>query len=142
MNRYLLVAAMFLVSVVARADGPPAPRPIDMTVFIVDENGKALKDPMDVDVADPNCLKCRNLTLGHAIARALFATLPGDEKTDPLQKWARSELAKRIMDSKEAVLTSNEITAIKRQIGSVYGGLVLGQIYPVIDPNVKVPDVQ
>ena len=132
-----LAALLCFLPMIALAD----PRPIDMTTPLVDEVGKPMKDPFEASKDDPDCTKCAVLTLGHAVAHALFfpekgETLSGD------QKWARGVLAQRVRDAKDAELTSEEITVIKAALAKVFGGIVLVQAYPLLDPNAKPPKVQ
>lgn len=125
-----------------------AKRTIDMTHVMLDEQGKPapdimFKEPVSPGTPDPDpaCSKCPRLTLGHAIAHALFATFPQNPAT-PDQKWARAVLAERIKDDPHAALTAEEVTVIKKQMGEAYGGILLVQAFPMIDPNAKVPDIK
>src|SRR5690242_16370454 len=83
---------------------------INMTQIIVDENSVPVKDQYLQEADDPQCLKCKPLTLGAAIAHALFAALPSEKDVSGEQKFARGELALRIKNSTDAKLTAGEIT--------------------------------
>jgi len=138
MKSILLALAVLCLASPAFADG----RAIDMTVALNDEQGRPAKDVLARDADDATCAHCPVLTLGHAIAHALYAMFP-DEKTEPQdQKWARGVLAQRIKDDKAAVLSSEEITVIKRELGKAYGPAILVQAYPLLDPNAKPPQVK
>lgn len=121
---------------------------VDMTKIMLDEQGKPAKDVMAKDPAtpgmpdpDPRCDRCPMLTLGVAISHALFASFQQDKDTAE-QKWARAVLAQRIRDDPQAALTADEISIIKRQLGQAYGGVLLMQAYPLLDPNAKPPAVR
>lgn len=137
--RLIAILALCLLPIATRAD--PAPRPIDMTVTMLDERGAPMKDPFQLTRDDPECAKCGPLTLGHAIAHALFYPEKGDALTGD-QKWARGVLAQRVRDDKASELSSEEVTVIKKALAQVFGGIVLVQAYPMLDPNAKPPKVQ
>jgi hypothetical protein len=119
-----------------------AERTIDMTVPLVDEIGRPAKDVLAREPDDPTCAHCPVLTLGHAIAHALFATLPGDKNESAEQKWARGVLADRVRDNKAAALSAEELALIKRDLAEAYGSLVIMQTFPLLDPNAKPPTVK
>jgi hypothetical protein len=132
----VLVAAT-AVPEVAAEEG----RAVDMTAALHDEFGRDAKDMLEQAKDDPDCARCPPLTLGRACAHALFASF-ADEQAAPDQKWARAVLAMRIRDDKAAHLDADEIAVIKRLVGKAYGGIVLMQIYPMLDPNAKPPAVK
>ena len=139
MKRLLLAGVLSLAPFAAQA------QQIDMTKVLVDQNGQPAPDvsqkippkPGQGD-DDPACQRCPRLTLGSAIADALYA-LPREE--DGRKKWADAELAKRIDGNKSVVLTVPEIAEIEKRIER-YGGVILMQIYPAIDPALKPPEIK
>jgi|SRR6478752_2731155 len=114
---------------------------INMTQVIVDENAVPVKDQYLQEPDDPKCLKCQPLTLGAAIAHALFAALPSEKDVSGEQKFARGELALRIKNNPDAKLTAAEVTVIKDLVGKLYNGVIITRIYPMIDPNAGPPAV-
>jgi hypothetical protein len=137
-----------MLAIASPAFGQPSPVPlaapgaIDMTVVLTDESGKPLPDAVGQDFKDdPSCARCPTLTLGHAVAHALFAQLPGETVSGD-QKWARGVLADKVRDAKAATLTAEEVVVIKRLIGGLYSGSVVVKAYPLLDPNAQPPKVQ
>ena len=117
---------------------------VDMTAVMLDDNGRPAADfsaREEKDEADPLCRKCPRLTLGRAVAQALFAAFPEDRDTAE-QKWARAALAQRVRNDPAAVLTAEEIAVVKKQLGKAFGGVLLMQAYPLLDPNAKAPEVK
>lgn len=114
---------------------------VDMTQVLLDDSGRPAPDLSVREEDDPRCAKCPRLTLGRAVAQALFAAFPED-KDSAEQKWARAALADRIKADKAAALTVEEVAVIKRQLGKAFGGVLLMQAYPALDPNAKTPEVK
>jgi len=112
---------------------------IDMTQVLVDENGMPVKDQFMQGPDDPQCLKCKPLTLGAAIAHALFAALPSEKDISGEQKFARGNLALRIEHDPHAKLTASEITVVKDLVGKLYSAIIISRVYPVLDPNAGPP---
>jgi hypothetical protein len=154
MKAYVLAGVLLLAGIqVGMAADTPPPRVIDMTVVLKDPQGKPIIDQLEgkADATKPggiDCSACGNLTVGHAIANALFANLPsetnaqGVSSVSPEQKWARGALAERIKDDKTATLTASEIVVVKKLVGQVYGTNVIMQIFPLLDPSDKPPPLQ
>jgi hypothetical protein len=126
----------------ATAPNSATVRTIDMTVVLHSPTGEPLKDAGQITPEDPRCDKCRPLTLGIAAANALFSGSASERNLAGDQKFARYLLAERIKNAKEATLTAEEITAIKRLVGEIYSPVVVGQAYPLLDPNATAPKVQ
>lgn len=141
--------AAFFVAGPALAGEPAKPgHLVDMTAVLMDDAGRPARDtfakepvPAGKEDADPKCDKCPVLRLGLAVSHALFAAFP-DDKDSPDQKWARAVLAQRVKEEKAAQLSAEEISVIKRQLGRAYGGIVLMQAFPLLDPNAKPPEVK
>ena len=139
MNRLLWVSAFAFGLGVAL---PSHAENVDMTQVLLAEGGEPAKDPFDLTKDDPQCEKCKPLTMGLAIAHALVAQLPEERDMDPLQKWARGDLAAKIMSGKPVALTAEDITVIKRLVGKLYGAVLIRQIYPALDPAATPPAIK
>src|SRR5580698_10714579 len=111
--------AMLIIA--APASAQTKSQPIDMTVTLHDDNGHALKDPMDATPDDPKCTHCRDLTLGRAAAHALFGSYPDERNLSGDEKWARGLLAERMKDAPKAELSAEEVTLLKKLIAEMYG---------------------
>jgi hypothetical protein len=144
--RVAIAVALALLVMPAWAEDKPT-RTVDMTQVLTDESGTPAPDfskKERVDTGrpdpDPRCDQCPRLTLGRAVSQSLFAIYPEDK--DAEQRWARAVLGHRVRDDPAAVLTSEEVTVIKRQMGKAFGGVVLMQAYPMLDPNAAPPTVK
>lgn len=140
------LAAGVLLSVfgAAAAEEHKVRRTVDMTQVLLDDIGRPAADVSareGKEEDDPRCAKCPRLTLGRAVAQALFAAFPED-RDQAEQKWARAALAQRIKADPKATLTAEEVAVIKRQLGRAFGGVLLMQAYPLLDPNAKPPEVK
>lgn len=144
MIRYAFAATLLLLASPAFAETiptpptPPAftiPRTIDMTTVIVEETGRPVQD-CDTSKPAPDLVKdCTPLTLGHAAAHALFfGRYPGEDGLSADTKWARGALAERIRNDKDATLSAEEVTTIKKLLGRFYAPLIVAQAFPLLDP--------
>jgi hypothetical protein len=133
--KYGLVISLLISS-------PALANQIDFGHVLLDENGKPAKDPAGQTADDPQCVKCPDFTLGIAAAHALVAQLPDERDLDPLQKWARGDMAMRLKQGKVHELSAEEVAVIKRLIGKIYGPWVVMQTYPLLDPGSKPPEVK
>jgi hypothetical protein len=131
--------ALIAMTSVAVAEVAPT---IDMTKVILDERHKPIKDALDRDPSDVNCDKCPELTIGSAVAHALFYVEADEKDISSEQKWAWAALAERIRDNKAATLTNGQLNVIEKRLGKLYGGIVLLRVMPVLDPNRKPPEVE
>jgi hypothetical protein len=131
----MTAVVLLLCSFTARADADPAPHPIDMTAVMMGDQGVPLKDVADRTAEDPDCKKCRDLTLGRAVVNALFVMLPEERDLSGEQKFSRGLLAKRVESDPKAQLSAEEIAVVKRLIGKTYGTAVVVQAYQMLDPN-------
>jgi len=112
---------------------------IDMTVVLHDDAGKPIADQYVQTSDDPSCSKCGSLTLGHAVAHALFAAFPDEKDLSGEQKWARGVLAEQIKNEPKAQLSSAQIVVIKALVGKLYNGVIVTQIFKLLDPNATPP---
>ena len=113
---------------------------IDMTVVLKDEYGNPMKDIFTRDGEDLS--SCKELTLGDACAHALHSVSPEEREVTWEQKWSWSTLAERVRKDSKASLNAAEIRLITRRLGKLYGGLILMQAIPLLDPNAKPPLVE
>lgn len=140
LSRHLAPLLLTLaVSIPPAAAGDGA---IDMTFVLHDEAGRPAKDTLMATPDDAACTHCPALTLGRAVAHALFASFPDEREIGAEQKWARAVLAQRIRDDRAVRLDADEIAVVKRLLGKAYGGVVLMQAYPLLDPNARPPAVK
>jgi hypothetical protein len=135
---WFALAALLLAGPARAADG----RSVDMTAVLHDESGRPARDVLARLPGDADCAHCPVLTLGRAAAHALFAAFPDERELPADQKWARAVLAARIENDTAARLDAEEIAVIKRLLGKAYGGVVLMQAYPLLDPNARPPAVK
>jgi hypothetical protein len=119
---------------------------IDFTKPLIGVSGEAIWNPgadcvsqipdKPQPVPGKTCSK-ENVTLGDAAVGALEATLQSDQNEDPLKKFKRDQLARKIYKQKSIVLSSEEITEIKDRIGKAYGAAIVGAAWPMIDPSLQ-----
>jgi len=74
------------------------------------------------------------ITVRSTIIDALMAPYPG-EPAEGTEKFIRYLVAKRIIEEDEAGLTLEEAAMVKRLVGSAYGPLIVGQLWPLLDPE-------
>lgn len=140
----LLIAFVVVTLPVAAAEMPK--HAVDMTTVLVDADKRPVPDitqkepvpPGQID-PDPACRQCPPLTVGRMIARVLYAT---DPKDDAQKKWADYMLAERIKDDRAAVLSAKEVARIENKLGPIVSGILISQIFPLIDPNAKPPEIE
>lgn len=135
------IGAAFVFAAVARAQ-EAKPWTVDMTAVLTDENGSVIKDEWLRPRDEKDCSKCPDLTLGAAVAHALFYVAPEERDVTGEQKWAWSALAVRIKTDPTAKLTHAEAALIYQRLGRLYSGVVLLRAMPLIDPNLEVPKVK
>ncbi len=130
--RFLLAAALIILPLAAWASEP---RPIDMTVVLMDAMGKPIVDSSKVTAEDPKCEKCGPLTLGAAVAAALLVDRRDEPNISALEKAKRGLLALKIMDDKGAVLTAGQIADITKLM-AIWPPIVVARALPLLDPNI------
>lgn len=141
MRRWVLI--FLTVASSALAQQPAPSQPVDMTIILRTEKGDPIKDPTDRTDDDKTCEKCRSFTLGRAIATALNGVYEDEKGLTFQQRFDRASLANRIRDSKDATLTASEVALIERLIAKAgFIPLMIYQIAPLIDPNMKAGAVQ
>ena len=75
------------------------------------------------------------LTLGDIAVTALHSTIEDDKTLSGLDKFKMDELARKIYKSKAAMLSVEDVALIKTRIGKVYGPLVIGATWRLLDPS-------
>jgi hypothetical protein len=135
------IGAALVLAAFARAE-EPKPWTVDMTTVLTDENGAIVKDEWLRPRDEKDCSKCPDLTLGAAVAHALFYVSPDEHEVTGEQKWAWSALAVRIKSDSAAKLTHAEAALIYQRLGRLYSGIVLLRAMPLIDPNLDVPKIK
>lgn len=74
------------------------------------------------------------VTLKKIVLNALVATYPGEENLAGDEKLKRWELALKIKNEPDPVsLKAEEVTEIKKLIAKMYGTLVVGQAFKMLD---------
>lgn len=121
MLRIALIAAMFWATPALALD-------FSQKVYGADET-----KPIQVDGGD--------LTLGVAVAQALFANQPGDEKLSGEEKFKRGVLALKIRGGGDVQVTAEEIATMKKVVAAGYGSLMVARIWPLLDLGLKVNSV-
>lgn len=105
---------------------------INFKAPLLDQYEKPLKDGLDGG---------SDLTLGRAAANALFAAYPDERDLPAEEKWARAELAMRLLRGDAVELTAEEVAKVKKLIGKCYSGLVIMRAYPLLDPAAMPPKI-
>lgn len=113
---------------------------IDMTAVLLDVDDRPIVDQAGIQRIE-DMAGAPPLTLGRAVMHALFSAPPEERDVLPEEKWARAALAMQIRDDPAAELTAEQIAKIKRLLGRLYGGLIIMRAFPLLDPNVKVPEL-
>jgi hypothetical protein len=114
---------------------------VDMTVALTDETDKPIKDTFGIQRVE-ELADAPDLTLGRAIMHALFNTFPDERELSADEKWARADLAMRVKDDPNAVLTAEQVAKIKKLVGKLYGGLIIMRAFPMLDPNHPPPELK
>jgi len=74
---------------------------------------------------------CLAATRALAFAHRDEQDLPGDKK---VERW---HLALKLIDAGEPDLSVEELTLIKKLVGKMYGPVVVGQVWAILDPPGK-----
>lgn len=85
--------------------------------------------------------KLVQMTLGSACSEAMLGMGPDDAKETGKSKFERWEIASKIVKaekSKKAIeMTVEDISQIKKRIGQMFGPLVVGPVYTVLETGNK-----
>ncbi len=107
---------------------------IDMT--------KTIKNLIGVDLENPESKlpKKEPLTMKIVCTNSLLTQTQDDQNINGNEKAKRFELAMRVYTEKEIDLDIDELKMIKDLIGKIYGPLVVGRAYQILDPKQKPSD--
>jgi hypothetical protein len=72
------------------------------------------------------------LSLGHVVLTAILGTYPDEQNLPGAEKFARYELAKKVMNE-ESQLTTEDIAKIKMLVGKCCTPLVVGAAFDLIE---------
>lgn len=107
------------------------PRHINFNQTLKGFDGKVIQTGGDAKSSRP-------MTLGDAAIVALETPIEDDRKDTGDEKFKRDMLARKIyLDAPSVVLTVEETALIKERIGKIYGPIVVGATWPLIDPATK-----
>lgn len=116
---------------------------LDVTRPLKNEMGAPSRDCSEISPDGKSCVSYIDVTIGYAIAHALFMQFDDERSLSGDQKWARGELAWRIQHAKQSIdLTAEDVVVIKRCVGKAYPPLVVQQVFPLLDPTAQPPKVQ
>jgi|GEM_PF-3242949 len=90
---------------------------------------RAILDPRGNPVRDGE----GNLTLGTVVMTAMFAQIPDDQNVSSDQKIKFYKLAMSASKGGVAPFTTEELSMVKQRVGRVYGALVVGRVYEIIE---------
>jgi hypothetical protein len=130
----MIVAATMISTAVFAAD---APRKIDFTTVLLDQDDKPMVECLRVDSVDRSkCVEEKTITLGWATFQALNMVDQGDHLnyTDAVK---RGQLGLTVLGKSSVELTSEEITLIKTQLAKHYSPLVTTRAVALLDPAAK-----
>jgi hypothetical protein len=125
--KQLTVLTLLLACSLALSAQPQGPRHINFTQAIVGLDGKPVQAG-EGKTSTP-------FTLSDASVNALLASLPEDGKLSGVDKYNYAELARKIYQNKDVILTVEEIATIKDRIGKAYGPLIVGSAWRLLDPQ-------
>lgn len=106
---------------------------IDVTRQLTSLTGEGLEQAIE------QCPQCGNITAGEPITlrrilvNALMATPPGKQQTGS-EKIRQYVLAQDISTTDELELEAEDIVLLKQLVGELYGPLVVGQVWGMLDP--------
>ena len=127
MKKVFTIAILLAGSVMAFTQ--TAPRHIDFTQVLTGLDSRPI---LNTDAKPPAAF-----TLGDVAVNALENQIDEDRNLAGSVKFDRDQLARKIYHAKAAILTAEEIALIKERIGKLYGPLIVGAAWPLIDPAMK-----
>lgn len=122
----IAVLSLFFVALFASAQDKP--RVIDFTKPLIGIDSKPIIK--DKDGKEP-------MTLGDAAVIALETSADDDRTQSGEEKFKRDQLARKIYNQKDVVLSIEEIALIKTRIGKILVPAVIGAAWPLLDPSTK-----
>jgi len=130
------VAAACLIAIAAPAHAAEA---IDFNQVLMGFTGKPLLQrgdcPQPKRGEEDTCEQVP-MTLGDIAVTALLTGLPADQNEEPIKKFQRDRLARRVYKA-VVVLTPEDVALLKDRIGRVYGPVQVGASWPLLDPTLK-----
>jgi len=74
------------------------------------------------------------MTVRLAATRSLTASFRDEQGLTGDEKWPRFHLALKITDENEPSLTVEDIALVKKLVGKMYGPVVVGRVWAILDP--------
>ncbi len=87
-----------------------------------------------IDAADAILAKTEPLTIRTVIGNALMQQVDGDANDTGEVKVKRWQLAQKVYGPDEIELTAEDVTMAKDRIGKMYGAIVVGPAFSLLDP--------
>lgn len=132
MKKHLLAILLCFATPVLAAD---APRKIDFTTVLLDQDDKPMTECVKADPTDrTKCAEEKPLTLGSVAMQALNVPEQNLSYTDAVK---RGQLSIMVYHSPGASLTSEEVSLIKAQLPKRFGPLVVTRAGELLDPMAK-----
>ncbi len=121
---------------------------IDVTKILTDMHGdeiRCLEDYENVNFVDsqktpgeqPFHKRKVSLTIRKCCVDSLLATTEKDKSLSGEEKIKRFKLAESIQDTDSVELDSEEVTLLKQRIALMFGVIVVGKAYELLDPKVE-----
>lgn len=132
LNRIAFAFVAWLCCSVALA--ADAPKRIDFTQVITDQDDKPIVDCLKLKDDRSGCADEKTLTLGWVSMQALNLAEQGISYSDSLK---RGTLALRVVKAADAELSEEEITLIKTQLAKRYSPLVVARAVPMLNAGLK-----
>ena len=123
-----IIAIILMIASVCFAQEKKATE-IDFTQTIMGYDGKAIPNGDTKSPAD--------LTLSDVCVMALSTPIETDRQSTGLDKFKLDTLARKIYHNKKVSLTVEDISTIKERIGKVYGPVIVGAAWRILDPAVE-----
>lgn len=127
---FRIVALAAFVAFITPCRAADAPRKIDFTVVLTDQDDRPLQECAEPD--DRECKVKRPITLGSIALRALSAQEQG---LSPDESLKRGALAMSVYKASAAELSADEISLIKRQIAKIASPFIVARAFPILDPS-------
>ena len=127
-RRVFVLVVLFSLMAVA-AGNKPQPKTFDFTQALLGLDGKAIQR------GEPG--KLVSMTLGDAAVEALETITEDDRGLSGAKKFERDQLARKVYGQKTVVLSVEELALIKERVGKVYGPLVVGSVWRLLDQSIK-----
>ena len=74
------------------------------------------------------------MTVRLALTRALSATFKDEQDLPGEKKVERFALALRMINEDNPHLAAEEITLVKKLVGKMFGNVIVGRVWPILDP--------